>query len=215
MSEEAVVVRQLLERVAKEDSTAIGELFHLHRDRLRRMIHLRLDHRLQGRIDPSDVLQEAFLEYARALPIYVQKPDAPFFLWLRLIAGRKLQGLHRQHLGTRMRDPRRELSPYAGPLPEAGSFSLAAQLLGKVTSPSQAFLRAEMQLQIQTALDEMESQDREVLALRHYEQLSNREIAFLLGITEATASIRFIRALKRLRDLLRHVPGLMDDGPKN
>src|SRR5262245_2307190 len=145
MSDKTADLHELLERAAAADPVAVGELFGLHRDRLRRMIRLRLDHRLQSRVDPSDVLQEAFLEYARALPEYVKNPQAPFYLWLRGITGRRLHALHRQHLGTRMRDAGREVSIYRRSLPEADSASLAAQLLGKLTTPSQAMLRAEIQ----------------------------------------------------------------------
>jgi RNA polymerase sigma-70 factor (ECF subfamily) len=214
MSQQAPDLQKLLERAAREDRAAIGELFDLHRDRLRRMIHLRLDRRLQGRLDASDVLQEAFLEFAEALPAYVQNPQTPFFLWLRCITARKLHTLHRRHLGTRMRDAGREVSLHGGAWPEASSVSLAAQLLGKLTTPSQAFLRAELQMYIQEALAEMEPLDREVLALRHYEQLSNRETAEVLGLSEAAASIRFMRALRKLKERLQRVPGLLDDAGK-
>jgi RNA polymerase sigma-70 factor (ECF subfamily) len=214
MSENAVELNHLLKRAAGQDPAAVGELFALHRNRLKRMVQLRLDHRLQGRIDASDVLQEAFLEFAQALPVYINNPQPPFYLWLRCITGRKLHALHRQHLGTRMRDAGREVSLYRGALPEASSVSLAAQLLGKLTTPSQACLRAEIQLRIQEALNEMEPLDREVLALRHYEQLSNHETAYALGISEAAASVRFMRALRRLKELLQRVPGLLDDAPE-
>jgi RNA polymerase sigma-70 factor (ECF subfamily) len=200
MSEHAADLRALLKRAAADDPAAVGEL--------------RLDHRLQGRLDASDVLQEAFLEYARSLPDYVKKPQAPFYLWLRCITGRKLHALHRRHLGTRMRDAGREVSLYRGTLPEASSVLLAAQLLGKLTAPSQALLRAELQLQVQQALNEMEPLDREVLALRHYEQMNNQETAQVLGLSEAAASIRFIRALRRLKDRLQRVPGLLGDARK-
>src|SRR5262249_6738775 len=126
------------------------------------------------------------------------------------ITARKLHTLHRHHLGTRMRDAGREVSLYRGAMPEASSVSLAAQLLGKLTTPSQAFLRAELQMHIQEALGEMEPLDREVLALRHYEQLSSREAAEVLGLSEAAASVRFIRALRRLKERLQRVPGLLD-----
>jgi RNA polymerase sigma-70 factor (ECF subfamily) len=215
MSDKTGDVQELLERAAGADPAAVGELFGLHRGRLRRMIQLRLDRRLQGRLDASDVLQEAFVEFAQALPAYVKNPEAPFYLWLRCITSRKLHALHRQHLGTRMRDVGREVSLYRGALPEASSVALAAQLLGKLTTPSQAYHRAELQLQVQEALSEMEPLDREVLMLRHYEQLSNRETASVLGVTEATASIRFIRALRKLKDLLQRVPGLLGDGAKS
>jgi RNA polymerase sigma-70 factor (ECF subfamily) len=211
MSKPAADLRELLARAA-EDPAAVGELFDLHRDRLRRMIHLRLDHRLQGRLDASDVLQEAFLEFAQALPAYVQNPQAPFYLWLRCITARKLHTLHRQHLGTRMRDAGREVSVDRRAMSEASSASLAAQLLGKLTTPSQALLRAELQLHVQQALDEMDPLDREVLALRHDEQLSNRETAHVLGISEPAASLRFIRALRRLKALLQRMPGFLGEG---
>jgi RNA polymerase sigma-70 factor, ECF subfamily len=210
MGDKGEDVNELIERAA-DDPEAVGELFDLHRDRLRRMIRLRLDHRLQGRLDPSDVLQEAFLEFARSLPAYLKNPDVPFYMWLRCLIGRKMHALHRQHLGTRIRDAGREVSLYHGALPTASSVSLAAQLLGKLTTPSQAFHRAEVQLRIQEALSEMEPLDREVLALRHFEQLSNKEAAFVLKISEAAASIRFIRALRRLKDLVKSAPGLLGD----
>jgi len=215
MNEQVSELHTLLERAAERDTAAVGELFELYRERLRRMIHIRLDRRLQGRLDPSDVLQEAFLEYARSLPEYVKKPEAPFFLWLRCLAERKLHALHRRHLGTHMRNAGREVSLYESPVPEASSVMLAAHLLGKLTAPTQALLRAELQAQVQQALDEMEPLDREVLALRHYEQLNNRETAELLGLSEAAASIRFIRALRRLKGLLGRVPGLLGEVDKN
>ena len=211
MNEHTLDLATLLDRAVAQDPGAMGELFELHRERLRRMVHLRMDRRLHGRLDPSDVLQEAFLEYARSLPGYVKQPDVPFFLWLRCLTGRKLHALHRRHLGTRMRDAGREVSLHQVSMPDASSVSLAAQLLGKLTAPSQAVLRAELQSKVQQALNDMEPLDREVLALRHYEQLNNQETAQVLGVSEAAASIRFIRALRRLREYLRQIPGLLGD----
>jgi RNA polymerase sigma-70 factor (ECF subfamily) len=191
----------------------VGDLFFRHRDRLRRMVQLRMDRRLQGRLDPSDVLQESYLEFARCLAQYLQNPELPFFLWLRCLTGRKLQALHRHHLGTRARDAGRELSLHRGALPQASSVSLAAQLLGRYTTPSHAAIRAELQIRVQEALNSMDPIDREVLALRHYEQLTNTETAQVLGLSEAAASNRFVRALKRLKSILMTVPGLLDDPP--
>jgi len=206
---------ELLQRAGGGDPRALGDLFTQHRDRLRRMVQIRLDRRLQGRIDPSDVLQEAYLEVARSLAEYLRHPVLPFFLWLRLLTGRKLQALHRHHLGTQVRDAGREVSLHCGALPQASSVSLAAQLLGRYTSPSQAAVRAELQLRIQEALNSMDPLDREVLALRHFEQLGNAETAHVLDLSEAAASNRFVRALKRLKDILMEVPGYFDpsDGP--
>jgi RNA polymerase sigma-70 factor (ECF subfamily) len=197
----------LLQRAAAGDTTALGELFARHRDRLRRMVQLRLDRRLAGRLDPSDVLQEAFLEVARALGQYLRSPEQPFFLWLRLVTGRKLQALHRSHLGVKARDAGREVSLQRGALPGASSVALAAHLLGRLTTPSQAAQRAEMRLRVQEALNEMGALDREVLALRHFEQLTNKEAALALGLSEAAASNRYVRALVRLKGLLGDLAG--------
>lgn len=211
MNERDAELTELLARAAAADSAAVGELFERHRERLRRMIQLRVDRRLRGRLDASDVLQEAFVEYANSLTTYLGNPQAPFYLWLRHVTARKLHALHRRHLGARMRDAGREISLDQVAAPEASSVSLAARLLGKLTAPSQACQRAELQVRVQEALAELEPLDREVLALRHYEQLTNGEIAQVLEISEAAASIRFIRALRRLKDVLKQVPGLMDD----
>ena len=196
-----------LELAAAGDPAAWRALVDRHRPRLRRMVELRLDPRLRGRIDPSDVLQEAYLDVARGLADYLRNPALPFFLWLRLLTARKLQALHRHHLGTKMRDAGREVSLYRGALPQASSVSLAAQLLGRLTSPSQAAVRAELQLRVQEALNGMDPLDREVLALRHFEQLSRAETAQVLGIEEPAAAKRYIRALKRLKDALADMPG--------
>jgi RNA polymerase sigma-70 factor (ECF subfamily) len=200
----------LLRRAGEGDGAALGDLFTRHRDRLRRMVQIRLDQRLRGRIDPSDVLQETYVEVSRSLTNYLRNPELPFFLWLRLLTGRRLQALHRHHLKTHARDASREVALYHGALPQVSSESLAAQLLGRHTTPSQAAVRAELQLRIQEALNSMEPLDREVLALRHFEQLSNAETARVLDISEAAASNRFVRALKRLQKILRGAPDLLD-----
>jgi RNA polymerase sigma-70 factor (ECF subfamily) len=192
----------LLRRAGQGDKSALAELFCLYRARLRCMVELRLDRRLQGRIDPSDVLQDAYLELSRSVADYLRKPALPFFLWLRMITGRKLQALHRHHLGTKSRDAGREVSLYRGALPQASSVSLAAQLLGRLTSPSHAAMRAELQVRVQEALNSLDPLDREVLALRHYEQLNNAETAQVLGVSDTAASNRFVRALKRLKTIL-------------
>jgi RNA polymerase sigma-70 factor, ECF subfamily len=193
---------ELLRRAGEGDGQALGDLFARHRDRLRRMVQMRLDHRLLGRIDPSDVLQDTYMEVSRSLAAYLRRPELPFFLWLRFLAGRKIQALHRHHLRTRARDAGREVALAHGALPQASSESLAAQLLGRFTTPSQAAVRAELALRVQEALNDMDPLDREVLALRHFEQLSNAETARVLGISEAAASNRFVRALKRLKKIL-------------
>jgi RNA polymerase sigma-70 factor (ECF subfamily) len=181
---------------------ALGELCSAHRDRLRRMVQLRLDRRLQGRVDPSDVIQEAFVDAARRLPEYASDPSMPPFLWLRFLTAQRLVTLHRIHLGVKARDAGREVSLHSGPLPSADSRSLAAQLLGRLTTPSRAAMRAEIQIKIQDALNSMDPIDREILALRHFEELSNSETAAVLGLQKATASKRYVCALRRLKEIL-------------
>lgn len=193
---------ELLRQARRGDAHALGELFCLHEQRLRVMILLRMDRRIQGRVDVDDVLQEIYLEYARSLGGYEAFQGMPFRLWLRMIAGRKLQAIHRKHLGTAARDADREVSLCIEPLPGVSSCSLAIQLLGRHTTPSQAAVRAELQLRLQGALNEMASIDREVLALRHFEQMTNAEVANVLGISQAAASNRYVRALRRIKDLL-------------
>ena len=200
---------QLLRRLAKGDHRDWGALLERHRQRLRRMIALRLDQRLQGRIDASDVIQEAYLEASTRLEDYLRRPTMPFYLWLRFLTGQKLLELHRHHLGAQMRDAGREVSLYRGSLPETSAAALAAQLLGRDTRPSEAAVRAERKIRLQEALNSMEPMDREVLALRHFEQLTTPEVAQVLCIKEAAAGKRYLRALKRLKEILNSMPGGM------
>lgn len=210
MSDNAAEDAELLRRAAAADAEALHALFSRYRDRLKRMVHLRLSRRLSGRVDDSDVVQEALLEISRQLPDYARAPQLPLFLWLRHMTGLKLAEVHRRHLGTQLRDADREVSLHRGGLPEADSVSLAAQLLGKLTTPSQAAIKAEQRIYVQEALNSMDPIDREVLALKHFEQLSTSEIAQVLGLSKAGAGSRYLRAIKRLRDILERIPGFRD-----
>ena len=206
MRSDASESTDLLQRTAAGNSDAVNELFTRYRERLHTMVRLRLNRRLQGRVDASDVLQEAFLEISKGLADYLRAPTMPFFLWLRYITGQRLIVMHRRHLGAQMRDAEQEVSLYRGSLPEASSISLAQQLLGRFTSASNAAVRAELQVKVQEALNSMDPIDREVLALRHFELLSNTETAQVLGLSKTAASNRYIRALGRLRDILAVLP---------
>jgi RNA polymerase sigma-70 factor (ECF subfamily) len=207
MSADSSETACLLRQAAAGDKGSWGALLTRHEGRLRRMIAFRLDQRLQGRIDPSDVLQEVCLEASKSLTEYARRPALSFFLWLRGITGHKLQELHRYHLGTRMRDAGREVSLYRGTFPETSSAALAAHLLGHTTRPSEAAVRAEVKIRLQEALNTMDAIDREVLALRHFEHLSIAEVARVLDIKEKAAGKRYLRALKRFRDILASLPG--------
>jgi RNA polymerase sigma-70 factor (ECF subfamily) len=197
----------LLKQAAAGDQDAWGTLLARHRDRLHAMISLRMDRRLQGRIDPSDVLQDAFLAASLQLKDYAGKATIAFFLWLRLITGQKLVALHRHHLGKKMRDASREVALYQGAFPAASSTALAARLLGREAAPSEVAIRAERALRLEVALNSMDPLDREVLVLRHFEQLSNTEAAHVLSIQPPAASKRYIRALRRLKEILQGLPG--------
>jgi RNA polymerase sigma-70 factor, ECF subfamily len=197
----------LVERLQAGDRLALVKIFQRHRDRLRRMVELRMDSRLQGRVDASDVLQDGFLDLEKRVASYLSDPRLPVFLWLRLVVSDRLALYHRQHLGTRMRDVSQEVSLYRDPLPLASSAALASMLLGRMTSPSNAAIRAEQILQVQEAINSLEPLDREVVALRHFEQLSRAETAVVLGITEAAGAKRYIRALKKLKTILAAMPG--------
>ena len=202
---------RLIEQAVRGDQRALGKLLGRHRERLRRMIALRLDRRLQGRVDPSDVLQEAYFDATRRLPEYHKNPTMPFFLWLRLLAGQRLVDEHRRHLGAAARDAGREISLYRGAWPETSSAALAAHLLGRLTTPSQAAIRTERKIRLQEALNSLDPIDREILALRHFEELSNGEAAAVLGLDKSAASKRYARALIRLKDVLASLPGGLNE----
>lgn len=206
MADDSGATQRLLAAAGRGNTAEWGDLLDRHRSRLRRMVALRLDNRLQGRVDPSDILQETFLEATQRLPDYLRQPEMPFYLWLRFLAGQRLMIAHRRHLGTRQRDAAREVSIYRGAMPEASSIVLAARLLGRECRPSEIAVRAEVKLRLQDSLNTMEPIDREVLALRHFEQLSNAETARVLDLQEAAASKRYVRALKKLRDILGGSP---------
>ncbi len=197
------LLRPTLERAAAGDAASWRELVRRHHGRLRWVVALRLDLRLRGRVDPSDVLQEVYIEAARRLPDYLKEPPLPFFLWLRQLAGTRLAKVHRRHLRTRGRDVRREVPLAAGAVPEASSAALADGLLGREGRPSEAAMRDELRARLLAAIERLSPLDREVLALRHFEQLSNAEAAGVLGLSVAAASKRYVRALERLRDALR------------
>lgn len=184
------------------DEQALAEMFSQNRPRLWRMVHFRLDRRLHGRIDADDVLQEAYLEAAKRVRHFANGSSSSLFLWLRMIVSQTLVDAHRRHLGAQMRDAGREVSLHGRRYSQTTSCSLAAQLLGQVTSPSQAAIREERLRQLEQALEGMDPVDREVIALRHFEELTNHEVAELLGIRQKAASIRYVRAIRRLKEIL-------------
>ncbi len=192
-----------IEHLRRNGEEFLAEAFYQHRDRLERIVDLRLDPLLSRRVDASDVLQEAFLEAQKRLSRYVDNPRVPVFVWLRGVTLDTLIRVHRRHLAG-MRDARREFSFQT---PQVSSVSLSGWLVADLTSPSQAAIRDEMTKKVEEALDAMKEIDREVLILRHFEQLSNDEVAAIVGVGKSAASRRYTRAIKRLRETLQTVPG--------
>jgi len=189
----------LLDRLREGDGQALGELFMLYRDRLWRMLYVRLDRRLASRVAPDDVLQETFLDVVRRIEEYLADPAVPVYVWLRFLTVQRMQMVQRAHLGAQSRSVDMEVSLPEGCGPFASPESMAGQLVSQMTSPSQAAIRHELQARLRAALDEMDPLDREVLALRHFEELGNNEVAQILGISREAASKRHVRALKRLK----------------
>lgn len=204
-------LQALVGRVMNGDTEALATLFAFYRDRLWRIVSFRIDRRLAGRVDADDILQESYLSAAQRIHHFVRDNPRSFFIWMRLIVSQTMIDVHRRHLGAQMRDARRDVSIQSGWSTAATSFSLSFHLLGHLTSPSQAALRAELSEQIDVALKTMNDIDREVLALRHFEELTNSETAEVLGLTEPAASMRYLRALSRLQDVLSKIPGFFDD----
>ena len=207
-----VGMEELDRRLRGGDTQALAELFSRERERLWRIVQFRLAEPLRGRLEPDDVLQEAFLAANQRLKHYADSPATSPFIWVRMILNQTLVDLHRQHLGAQKRDAAREVSLDGAPYAQATSASVAIQLIGAFTSPSGAAARADVLGLVQTAIEQMDPTDREVLALRHFEELSNSEVAETLGIEQKAASIRYIRALRRLKEILAQVPDLSNGG---
>ena len=185
---------------AKQDRDAeLGRLLELHRRRLLKMVHLRMDPRLKARLGASDVLQDAYVEINQRVGEYLKDPRMPFFLWVRFITAQRMMALHRKHIGAQKRDVRRQVELA---MPAATTAALVDHLMAQGTTPTQAMHREEMRFRVERGLEQMAEPDREILVLRHFEELSNAEAAQELGIEPPAASKRYVRALRRLREVL-------------
>lgn len=208
MTDDPQHAAKLLDAMQRGDTHALAELVSIHQGRIRHLIEMQLDSRLTGRVDTDDVLQEVFLDAAARIKHFVNEHSGSLFVWLRLITIQTLANVHRRHFGTKMRDVTREMSLFR-PNHNATT-SLALQLLGHATSPSQVAMREETANHLVRIIDEMSEIDKQILHLRHFEQLTNSETAEVLNIQPKAASIRYIRALKRLKDVLAEMPEFQD-----
>ena len=192
------------------DESALATLFDEYRERLVRMVKLRLDRRLVRRVDPVDVVQDTYLAIRSKFAKHFSQEKLPFYVWVRMEAAQKLIDVHRFHLGAKMRDVSQEVSIYRGGMPSIESVTLAEKLLGRLSTASQAAMKAELKLKVQDALNSMDVRDREMLVLRHFEEMSNSEAAMCLDISPSAACNRYIRALGRLKSVFARMPGGMD-----
>jgi RNA polymerase sigma-70 factor (ECF subfamily) len=202
MGPELPETRDLLARAEQGEPAAIEQLLSVHREPLRRMIGARLDPALAARVDASDIVQDVLLEAARRLNDYLRNPALPFHLWLRHIAKDHVIDAHRRHRQAQRRSMDREQPLLPAVLADHSSFELAGQVLDQELTPASAAIRHELQRRLNDAIAALEDDDREVILMRHAEQLSNQEVAAALGLTEAAASMRYLRAVRRLRAVL-------------
>ncbi len=213
---EASETEALLHRVTQADPLAANELWERYRPALRRIIGLRLDHALARRVDASDVVQDVLLKANQRLTEYLRNPSLPFHMWLRQIAADHIIDAHRRHRRAGKRSMERErplaVGPARGFADDRSSLDLAAQLRDPSPTPAAAALRRELEGRFQEALIHLDEHDREIILLRHFEQLSNGEAALVLGLSDAAAGMRHLRALRRLRALLAEVPLAADRG---
>jgi len=195
------ITQELLVKAKQGEPAAVDQLLARHREPVRRMIDMRLDRAIARRVDASDIAQEVLLEASRRLRDYLRQPDLPFHLWLRHIARDHLIDAHRRHRVAKRRTVDRERPLQAGPA-DRSSVELIAELIDRELTPATAALRKELQNRFQSVLADLDEDDREIILMRHFEQLSNQEVAAVLGLTEPAASMRHLRALRKMRELL-------------
>jgi len=208
---EHTVTQELLADVGRGDSAATNRLLERHRASLRKLIQLRLDRNIARRVDASDIVQDVLLEANQRLREYMANPCMPFHLWLRHLAKDRIIDMHRRHRGAQRRSLDREQS-LAGPqYGDQSSFDLASQLVASELTPAAASIRRELEVRFVAALDQLDEEDRDILLMRHFEQLGNSEAAAVLGLSAAAAGMRHLRALRKLRAVLGERPSLAGD----
>jgi RNA polymerase sigma-70 factor (ECF subfamily) len=204
--------QDLLNEVAGGDKSAVNRLMDRHRDAVRRMIQMRLDQAVARRVDASDVVQDVMLEASQRLTDYLQNPAMPFHLWLRQLAKDRIIDMHRRHRGAQRRSVDREQNFSGLGSDDQSAADLAGLLRDAELTPAAAALRQEMQNRFLLALDQLEEGDREIIVMRHFEHLGNSEVAEALGLSPPAAGMRYLRAIRKLREVLgtddASVPGI-------
>jgi RNA polymerase sigma-70 factor (ECF subfamily) len=200
--------QELLANVKRGENDAVNRLFERHRLSLRQVIQLRLDRQLARRVDASDIVQDVLLEANGRLSDYLAAPQMPFHLWLRHLAKDRIIDMHRQHRGAQRRSLDRERSLVSPQFGDQSAFDLAGQLVGSEPTPAAAVLRKELQSRFLIAIEQLDEEDRDIVLMRHFEQLGNSEAATALGLSTAAAGMRHLRALRKLRAILGERPSL-------
>jgi RNA polymerase sigma-70 factor (ECF subfamily) len=200
---EANKTEELLSQARGGDEGAVNQLLDRHRDSLRHLIRMRLDRQIQRRVDVSDVVQDVLVEASRRLGDYLANPQMPFHLWVRHIARDRIIDAHRRHRGSAKRSVDREQAMAVPGGMDQSSIILVRELMDQARSPASQVMDQELAGLVESAITELDEMDAEVIIMRHYEQLTNQEIAQALGLSEPAASMRYLRAVKRLRELMQ------------
>lgn len=204
---DAQSTQELLSAARGGQPEAIDQLLDRHRAALRRMVDLRMDRAMERRVDASDVVQDVLMEANRRLSDYLRDPALPFHLWLRQLAKDRIIDLHRRHRVAAKRSLDRERPLEAAPRLDQSTLDLAARLCDREMTPAEAATWRELERRFQAAIEQLEERDREVVLMRHFEQLTNSEVAQALRLTEPAAGMRYMRAMRRLRALLSDLEG--------
>lgn len=208
---EHTITQELLADAGRGKPDAVNQLLERHREALRKLVQLRLDRKIARRVDASDVVQDVLVEATERLQEYIAAPRMPFHLWLRHLAKDRMIDLHRRHRRAQRRSLDREQSLAAPQFGDRSSFDLAAQLVDSELTPAAASIRRELKQRFLVALEQLEEDDRDILLMRHFEQLGNSEAAQALGLSTAAAGMRHLRALRKLRCILGERPSLTGD----
>ena len=199
---ESEKTEELLGDAREGNSEAVNKLIDRHRDAILRLVRMRLDRRIQPRVGVSDVVQDVFIEANRRLQKYLQDPIMPFHLWLRQIAKDRIIDAHRRHRVSKKRSVDREQPAHLPGDMDHSSMALANQLVDGEVTPMAAATQRELAARVEQTIGELPEQDRDILLMRHYEFLSNQEVAEALGLSQPAASMRYLRAIRRMRELL-------------
>jgi RNA polymerase sigma-70 factor (ECF subfamily) len=205
------VTQNLLAEARNGDRSAINRLLERHRTSLRKLIQMRLDQRIAQRVDASDIVQDVLLEANTRLDVYLSDPRMPFHLWLRQLAQDRMIDMHRRHRGAQRRSLDREKSLASPQFADRSGLDLMGQLADHELTPAAASIRKELETRFLIAMDQLDEEDREIVFMRHFEQLGNSEVAEALGLTAAAAGMRHLRALRKLRGILGDRPSQADE----